>query len=115
MAHPHTYYQDGTASRNGGRCVCGSSRRWNQGNFFCSMPQSRTRAFYKGSGIVNLQGDRVASLVEPAPNTNLVNPRTVIPTLRGRIRPGEHRLLSMVLGEPDKERAAQAWPRPPDL
>ena len=34
----------------------------------------------------------------PEPNTNLMAPRTLLPTLTARLEPGEHRLVSAVLG-----------------
>jgi len=64
---------------------------------------------YRGSGILNLEGDRAANLIEPLPNTNLINPRTVIPTLTCRLEPGEHKLVCAVLGEPSPKEAARIW------
>jgi hypothetical protein len=49
------------------------------------------------------------------PNTNLICSRTAIPTLRGRLEPGEHRLVCAVLGEPSIENAMAAWANPPRL
>lgn len=72
-------------------------------------------ALYGGSGILNLEGDRVPLLLEPLPNTNLLNPRTVIPMLKGTIAPGEHRLVCMVLGESKAEQVEKAWHSPPKL
>ena len=34
-------------------------------------------ALYRGSGILNVEGDRSPGLIEPLPNTNLIHPRTV--------------------------------------
>lgn len=53
-----------------------------------------------GSGIVNKRGYGQAELIYPNANTNLLHPRTVIPTLRGHLAPGEHWLISAVYGEP---------------
>lgn len=72
-------------------------------------------ALYGGSGILNMVGDRIAMLVEPLPNTNLIHPRTVIPMLIGRLEPGEHRLVCAVLGEPSEQKALVAWNTPPNL
>jgi hypothetical protein len=72
-------------------------------------------AFYGGSGILNLEGDRFPVLVETFPNTNINFPRTVIPMLTGRIAPGEHRLVCMVLGEPNMSTAEIEWQSPPSL
>lgn len=70
-------------------------------------------AFYGGSGILDLNGQRQAILQEPMPNTNIMVPRTVIPMLTGRIEPGEHCLVCAVLGEPSAAAAAAAWKNPP--
>lgn len=72
-------------------------------------------ALYGGSGIINLEGDRFPVLVEPFPNTNINFSRTVIPMLTGRIAPGEHRLVCMVLGEPNMSNAETEWQSPPSL
>ena len=64
---------------------------------------------YGGSGILNLAGDRESKLIEPMPNTNLINPRTAIPTLVGQLEPGEYRLVCAVLGETDATRALKEW------
>ncbi|VGO22323.1 DUF2264 domain-containing protein [Pontiella sulfatireligans] len=64
---------------------------------------------YGGSGILNIEGEREASVVEPLPNTNLMNPCTAIPTLTGRLEPGKHRLVCAVLGEPDAVNALKEW------
>jgi hypothetical protein len=81
----------------------------------CNASENPRGALYRGSGILNLAGDRVPLLIEPVPNTNLINPRTIIPMLKGRIAPGKHRLICMVLGEPNTEKAKNTWQHPPDL
>ncbi len=50
------------------------------------------------SGIVALAGYDEVELVAPEPNTNLLYPRTLLPTLRGKLSPGEHMLVCAVLG-----------------
>ncbi|MGG3281076.1 DUF2264 domain-containing protein [Paenibacillus solani] len=50
------------------------------------------------SGIVNVQGYGGAIIVYPEANTNLLKPRTMIPTLTARLEPGEHVLISAVYG-----------------
>ncbi|QHI69328.1 DUF2264 domain-containing protein [Tichowtungia aerotolerans] len=67
---------------------------------------------YRGSGILNVEGDRETQVIEPLPNTNLNHPRTVIPTLTGHLEPGEHQLICAVLGLPDAEQANQVWALP---
>ncbi len=64
---------------------------------------------YGGSGILNVDGDRETTIIEPMPNTNLIHPRTVIPTLVGHLEPGQHRLVCAVLGEPSEEQALIEW------
>ena len=50
------------------------------------------------SGIRALQGYDAAENVKPEPNTNLMAPRTLLPTLKARLAPGEHTLVCAVLG-----------------
>jgi hypothetical protein len=64
--------------------------------------------------IEDLLGEREGTLVRALPGTNVLAPRTVIPTLTGELAPGEHVLACAVLGsapDPDgRERpAAPAW------
>ncbi|WP_068609432.1 DUF2264 domain-containing protein [Paenibacillus swuensis] len=62
---------------------------------------SRAAAAYPWgvSGVVNLLGKRSGKLVLPEPNTNLLHPHTVLPTLTGDLERGEHWLATAVLGE----------------
>jgi hypothetical protein len=68
---------------------------------------------YGGSGICNLLGERQSRLVEPFPNTNLMSPRTVIPSLIGHLEPGEHWLACVVIGDPSVDEVNRAWVSPP--
>ncbi|MBY9077421.1 DUF2264 domain-containing protein [Paenibacillus sp. HN-1] len=52
------------------------------------------------SGIRGLLGYEKALLVWPNANTNLLRPRTVIPTLTASLEPGVHWLVSAVYGDP---------------
>lgn len=65
----------------------------------------KDKIFYKFddciTGIVDLSGTLKAEMIQPEPNTNLLYPRTVIPTLTGRINPGKSILVSAVLGAVD--------------
>jgi hypothetical protein len=70
-------------------------------------------ALYGGSGILDLEGGRTPKLIEALPNTNLMHPRTVIPTLVGRLAPGQHRLICAVLGVPSAADARKEWLNPP--
>lgn len=47
-----------------------------------------------------LLGFDAAELIYPHANTNLLHPRTVIPTLRARLDRGTHWLVSAVYGKP---------------
>lgn len=50
------------------------------------------------SAICALSGYDSASLIQPEPNTNLMAPRTLLPTLRVRLAPGRYELVCAVLG-----------------
>ncbi|MCL6457418.1 MAG: DUF2264 domain-containing protein [Gorillibacterium sp.] len=54
------------------------------------------------SGVHNLLGYSHAELIRPHTNTNLLQPRTVIPTLQVSLTPGTHWLVAAVYGEPGK-------------
>ncbi|MDO5518822.1 MAG: DUF2264 domain-containing protein, partial [Clostridium sp.] len=60
------------------------------------------RTFYKFNdcitGIKDLNGFRKGEMIEPEPNTSMLFPRTVLPTLTGRLNPGKHVLCCAVLG-----------------
>ncbi|WP_232326456.1 DUF2264 domain-containing protein [Microbispora sp. ATCC PTA-5024] len=62
--------------------------------------------------VEDLTGARNGRLVEALPGTNVVAPRTVIPTLEGAHPPGEHLLACAVLGLADPT-GADPWPAPP--
>jgi hypothetical protein len=79
-----------------------------------SIPAEKgTGARYKGSGILNVEGDREATLIQPLPNTNINHPRTLIPMLIGTLEPGEYKLVTAVLGQPCEDKAAEDWKCPP--
>ncbi|MFH1512232.1 MAG: DUF2264 domain-containing protein [Bacillota bacterium] len=50
------------------------------------------------SGIKTVKGYDSAEIVRPEPNTNLMAPRTLLPTLTAKLGPGEHSLVCAVLG-----------------
>ena len=50
------------------------------------------------SAMLALRGYDAGIVVVPEPNTNLMAPRTLLPTLTAKLEPGEHRLVSAVLG-----------------
>ncbi|MFD8559501.1 DUF2264 domain-containing protein [Streptosporangium canum] len=62
--------------------------------------------------IEDLDGARAGRLVRALPGTNVLAPRTVIPTLAGEHGPGEHWLACAVLGLAQAPPAAE-WPEPP--
>ena len=54
------------------------------------------------SVITDLRADREPTIVATEPNTNLMHPRTVVPTLRKRYDPGDHWLTVAVRATPDE-------------
>ena len=52
------------------------------------------------SAIYGMLGYDTAELIYPHANTNLLRPRTVIPTLMAALEPGTHWLISAVHGDP---------------
>lgn len=52
------------------------------------------------SAIKGLMGYTKAQLISPNANTNLLHPRTVLPTLSASLEPGVHWLASAVYGDP---------------
>lgn len=65
------------------------------------------------SGIVNLEGYAGAMMVYPEANTNLLKPRTMIPTLSAELEPGESFLISAVFGASSSERNESGFNHPP--
>lgn len=55
------------------------------------------------SGIASIRGFSEAELVGAQSNTNLIHPRTVIPTLRAKLAKGKHVLVSAIYGEPARK------------
>jgi len=67
------------------------------------------------SGLRDLLGQRAGRVLRADPNTNLLAPRTVLPTLIDEHAPGEHWLACAVLAEPDLKDWDRAWEQTPDL
>lgn len=67
------------------------------------------------SGICNREGYENAVMVYPEANTNLLKPRTMIPTLMVRLEPGEHWLISAVFGGADTEENRESLSYPPEV
>jgi hypothetical protein len=65
------------------------------------------------SGIRNLQSDREGKVVCTDPNTNLLHPRAVLPTLVGKHKAGTHWLVCAVLGLPGEGAWHDIWNNPP--
>ncbi|MEU8356236.1 DUF2264 domain-containing protein [Nonomuraea sp. NPDC048882] len=68
-----------------------------------------------GSGLLDMSGTRDGRVILTEPNTNLITPRTALPTLVSRHEAGEHWLACAVLADPDRTAWRSAWSRPPAL
>jgi hypothetical protein len=67
------------------------------------------------SGVVTIYGQGQPDLVYANANTNLINPRTVIPTVKGSLKPGRRWLVNAVFGEPGSENNLSQWDRVPHV
>lgn len=67
------------------------------------------------SGILNLHGAREPFALPCEPNTNLLHPRTLLPTLKTELEPGVHWLACAVLGSPDTLQGESAWLHAPSF
>lgn len=65
------------------------------------------------SGIVNLGGHQDGVMVYPEANTNVLKPRTMIPTLTSQLEAGSHLLLSAVFGASASSEHERHWTIPP--
>lgn len=65
------------------------------------------------SGVVNVQGYTNAVMIYPEANTNLLKPRTMIPTLTVQLEPGEHLLISSIFGASNNEENQRHYSLPP--
>ena len=65
------------------------------------------------SGIRDLAQKRVGEIIEALPNTNLLFPKSRIPTLKSELEPGEHWLHTAVLGTATIAEFENHWPQPP--
>ncbi len=68
-----------------------------------------------GSGLRDLLGQRMGRVLRVDPNTNLLYPRTVLPTLVDEYASGEYWLACAVLADPDASAWAKAWEQIPSL
>ena len=67
------------------------------------------------SGIVNLMGPREPALVVTEANTNVMFPRAILPTLKGRLEQGSHILACAVFAGNEQEYCETKWNQPPTL
>ncbi len=67
------------------------------------------------SGIQKIYGNGQAELIYPNANTNLLNSRTVIPTVKGSLKPGIHWLINAVFGEPGSDHVLNHWDKVPEV
>ncbi|MDD3334802.1 MAG: DUF2264 domain-containing protein [Eubacteriales bacterium] len=63
------------------------------------------------SGVLNLKGYSEGTIVMPEPNTNLMVPRTLLPTLTAKLPAGDSLLISAVYGTATG--SAELWKNPP--
>lgn len=80
----------------------------NKQQSFASLP-------WGASGIQSIYGNGQPELVYPNANTNLINPRTVIPTVKGSLKPGTHWIVNAVFGEPGNEELLKHWDMVPHI
>jgi hypothetical protein len=67
------------------------------------------------SGIIDFTGKRTGQMVIAEPNTNLLHPRTAIPTLIGHLEPGTHWLACAVYGKENERTNNSGWNEPPAI
>ncbi|MDR0533809.1 MAG: DUF2264 domain-containing protein [Verrucomicrobiales bacterium] len=74
-------------------------------------------AIYPGGtcGILDLNGKRSGRVDNAEANTNLLYPRTLIPSLQAEHNAGEYWLCSAILGLVSAENAEKFWRNPPQL
>jgi hypothetical protein len=65
------------------------------------------------SGIRVLYGSGQPELIYPNSNTNLMNPRTVIPSVKSSMQPGTHWLVTAIFAEPGSDTYLQHWQEEP--
>lgn len=79
-----------------GGFAIGRNRTKDEGELLITDDRAVATLPWGVSGIVNLQGQRKATLVQAEANTNAMANRTLIPTLEGELPPGTHRLVAAV-------------------
>ena len=77
----------------------------------CNAEKAMACAPWGVSGICAVRGYKASEIIKPEPNTNLMVPRTMIPTLKVQLSPGRHTLCCVVYGSPSAD--IQAFDRIP--
>jgi hypothetical protein len=77
--------------------------QWHDWDVDPSRPFAGARTDHGVSAIVNLIGDRRGEIVRADPNTNVLFPRAVIPTLHATLSPGEHWLAAAVVAHATRD------------
>jgi hypothetical protein len=91
------------------------------GNYDHSSPEGWATGSAVGIRALETGGERAANLVNADPNSNLVEGRTVIPTLQNTIKKGETAVfVSAIYAKPSgsgvaKETYLDGWDRPPKV
>ncbi|OPA76981.1 hypothetical protein BVG16_16130 [Paenibacillus selenitireducens] len=67
------------------------------------------------SGILNVRGYEQAEMVFAEANTNVLKPRTMIPTLMTELEPGEHGLVSAIFGATNTKESMDSLSLPPQV
>ena len=74
------------------------NNKFNPEGIFISEDRAIISYPWGSSGIVNLAGVRKPEIVRAESNTNIIEPRTLIPTLTGELEKGAHILACAVVG-----------------
>jgi hypothetical protein len=80
-----------------------------------SMDSIAAHLPWGAAGIKSLLGDLRAEMIHPEPNTNLIHPRTIIPTLRKELDRGTHWIASAIFCSADVGHTRQAFESGPSL
>lgn len=85
---------------------------WHEWQVDASIVSACARSGEGVSIILNLHGARRGEIIRADPNTNVLWPRTVIPTLHATLPPGEHWLACAVAAGSGEtaDRLAREWP-----
>lgn len=67
------------------------------------------------TGLLDPDGSRTGRVLDTFPGTNILAPRTALPTLLTQLPPGTHWLRCAVLGTPPTQAGEAAWSSPPQV